>query len=385
MLFEAYQLGRMTLRNRLVMAPMTRNRATSDHIPTPIMAEYYLQRATLGLIVTEGTAPSADGAGYARIPGLYTAAQVTAWTPVTAAVRAAGGHIFAQLMHTGRASHTANLPVDARVVSVTSVALPEPIWTDADGQQPATTPHALTEAEIATVVQEFATAARNAIAAGFDGVELHAANGYLVEQFLNANLNTRTDSYGGSAENRNRFALEVTAAMIDAIGADRVGVRISPHGTFNTTGAFDGVDEQFVALAAAFGKLGVVYLHLVNHASMGAPALPEALPAQLKAAFGGTFIASGGLDRAQADALLSSGAADLVAFGRLALATPDLAARLESGAAAVGDVHHVDRAALGVGLLAGVGELGVAVPGDRGALAHRVEKIEQSLCLPDSQ
>ena len=332
MLFEAYQLGRMTLRNRLVMAPMTRNRATSDHIPTPIMAEYYLQRATLGLIVTEGTAPSADGAGYARIPGLYTAAQVTAWTPVTAAVRAAGGHIFAQLMHTGRASHTANLPGGARVVSSTSVALPEPIWTDADGEQPATTPHALIEAEVATVVQEFATAARNAIAAGFDGVELHAANGYLVEQFLNANVNTRTDSYGGSAENRNRFALDVTAAMIDAIGADRVGVRISPHGTFNTTGAFDGVDEQFVALAAALGKLGAVYLHLVNHASTGAPALPEALPSQLKAAFGGTFIASGGLDRAQADALLSSGAADLVAFGRLALATPDLAARLESGA-----------------------------------------------------
>ena len=332
MLFKAYRLGRMTLRNRLVMAPMTRNRATSDHIPTPIMAEYYLQRATLGLIVTEGTAPSADGAGYARIPGLYTAAQVTAWTPVTAAVHAAGGHIFAQLMHTGRASHTANLPVGARVVSPTSVALPEPIWTDADGEQPATTPHSLTEAEIASVVQEFATAARNAIAAGFDGVELHAANGYLVEQFLNANLNTRTDNYGGSAEKRNRFALDVTAAMIDAIGADRVGVRISPHGTFNTMGAFDGVDEQFVALATALGKLGAVYLHLVNHASMGAPALPDALSSQLKAAFGGTFIASGGLDHAQADALLSSGAADLVGFGRLALATPDLAARLESGA-----------------------------------------------------
>lgn len=332
MMFTSYKLGRITLRNRLVMAPMTRNRATADHIPTPMMAEYYAQRASLGLQITEGTAPSADGAGYARIPGLYNQAQVDAWTPVTAAVHAVGGSIFAQLMHTGRASHTANLPAGARVVSSAVTPLPEPIWTDAEGEQPATPPHALTEAEIATVVQEFATAACNAIAAGFDGVELHAANGYLVEQFLNANLNTRTDSYGGRAENRNRFALEVTRAMVHAIGADRVGVRISPHGAFNAMGAFDGVDEQFTALATALGKLGVVYLHLVNHQSMGAPALPEALPAQLKAAFGGTFIASGGLDRAQADALLSSGAADLVAFGRPALATPDLAARLESGA-----------------------------------------------------
>lgn len=332
MLFTPFALGPITLRNRVVMAPMTRNRASADHIPTPIMAEYYAQRASLGLIITEGTAPSADGAGYARIPGLYSQEQVEAWKPVTAAVHAAGGHIFAQLMHTGRASHTANLPDGARVVSSAVTPLPEPIWTDADGQQPATTPHALTEAEIATVVEEFATAARNAIAAGFDGIELHAANGYLIEQFLNANLNTRTDSYGGSAENRNRFALEVTKATSAAIGANRVGVRISPHGAFNAMGAFDGVDEQFTSLATELGKLGVAYLHLVNHASMGAPALPAALPAQLKAAFGGPFIASGGLDRAQADALLSSGAADLVAFGRPTLANPDFVARLESGA-----------------------------------------------------
>jgi len=334
MLFEPYALSGITLRNRLVMAPMTRNRATAEHVPTPIMATYYGQRAAIGLIVTEGVGPSPDGTGYARIPGLYTEEQVAAWRPVTAAVHAAGGAIFAQLMHTGRASHAHNMAAGTRVVSSAAVALPEPMYTDAEGMQPAPVPHALTEAEIATVVQEYAASAKHAIAAGFDGVELHAANGYLIEQFLNANLNTRTDSYGGSAENRNRFALEVTKAVVEAIGANRVGVRISPHGAFNGMGAFDGVDEQFIALAKALGAHSIAYLHLVNHASMGAPALPEALPGQLKAAFGGTFIASGGFTtHEQAEAALTSGAADLVAFGRTALSNPDLVARLTSDAA----------------------------------------------------
>ena len=332
MLFDSFQLGRITLGNRLVMAPMTRNRATADHVPTPIMATYYAQRASIGLLITEGIAPAADGAGYARIPGLYNAEQVEAWKPVTTAVHAAGGHIFAQLMHTGRASHAANLPAGARTVSSAATPLPDPIWTDAEGMQPASVPHVLTEAEIATVIGEFAAAAQHAVNAGFDGVELHAANGYLGEQFLNANLNTRTDGYGGSADNRNRFVLEVVQAMVNAIGADRVGIRISPYGVFNGMGAFDGVDAQFITLATALGKKGIAYLHLVNHASMGAPAMPAELPGKLKAAFGGTFIASGGLDRAQAEALLASGAADLCAFGRPALSTPDLVARLQSGA-----------------------------------------------------
>ena len=333
MLFEPYTLGRITLSNRLAMAPMTRNRADSAHVPTPIMAAYYAQRASIGLLITEGVAPAADGAGYARIPGLYTGEQVAAWQPVTAAVHAAGGHIFAQLMHTGRASHTDNLPAGARVVSSAAVALPEPIFTDTAGQQPAPVPHALTEAEIAVVVREFAEAARHAITAGFDGIELHAANGYLIEQFLNANLNTRTDGYGGSAANRNRFLLEVTRACIAAIGADRVGVRLSPYGVFNGMGPFDGVDAQFLEAARELGALGVAYLHLVNHEAMGAPALPAGFPAQFKAAFGGTFIASGGLDRAQAEALVDGGLADLVAFGRPALANPDLVARLQANAA----------------------------------------------------
>ncbi|MCE2899891.1 MAG: alkene reductase [Gemmatimonas sp.] len=332
MLFEPFALGRISLRNRLVMAPMTRNRATADHVPTAIMATYYGARASMGLLITEGVAPSADGAGYARIPGLYTVEQVEAWKPVTQAVHDADGRIFAQLMHTGRASHVDNMPAGARVVSSAAVALPDQIYTDSHGLQPASLPHALTTEEVAAVVQEYVSAARHAIEAGFDGVELHAANGYLIEQFLNANLNSRTDQYGGTAANRNRFALEIARAAADAIGADRVGIRVSPYGAYNAMGAFDGVDEQFVALATELGALKLAYLHLVNHESMGAPALPPALPAQLKAAFGGPFIASGGLDRERAESVLASGAADLVAFGRPALANPDLAARLQGGA-----------------------------------------------------
>lgn len=332
MLFDSFALGPITLRNRLVMAPMTRNRATADHVPTPIMATYYAQRASHGLIITEGVAPSADGAGYARIPGLYNAEQVAAWKPVTAAVHAAGGRIFVQLMHTGRASHVDNLPAGARVVSSAAVTLPDPVYTDTKQLQPASLPHALTEAEVETVVQEFVVAARHAIEAGFDGIELHAANGYLLEQFLNANLNTRTDRFGGSAERRNRFVLDVARATAAAIGADRVGIRVSPHGQFNGMGSFDGVDAQYIALARELGALKLAYLHLVNHESMGAQPLPEALPRQLKEAFGGIFIASGGLDREKAEALLASGAADLVAFGRPALANPDLPRRLQQNA-----------------------------------------------------
>ncbi len=332
MLFEPFDLHGLPLANRLVMAPMTRNRATAAHVPTAAMATYYAQRATMGLIVTEGVSPAADGLGYARIPGLFSAEQVEAWRPITAAVHAAGGKIFVQFMHTGRASHVDNMPAGARVVSSTATPLPEPMYTDTAGMQPASVPHALTEAEIATVVAEHAHAARAAIEAGFDGVELHGANGYLIEQFLNANVNTRTDGYGGSIEARNRFALEVAQASVAAIGAHRVAMRISPYGAFNATGAFPEVEPQFLALATALGALGLCYLHLVDHSSMGAPPIPAEFKRALRKAFGGVFIASGGFDRDSAEAVLVSGDADLVAFGRPALANPDLVARLEQNA-----------------------------------------------------
>jgi N-ethylmaleimide reductase len=207
-------------------------------------------------------------------------------------------------------------------------AMPESVYTDANGMTPAAVPHALTEHEISEVVAQYAHSAKLAIEAGFDGVELHGANGYLIDQFLNVDVNRRTDGYGGSATSRNRFALEVARATVLAIGADRVGMRISPYGAFNAMGAFDGMEAQYLELVRALGELNVVYLHLVNHASMGAPEIPGSFIARLRSAFPGTFIASGGMDRARADALITYGATDLVAFGRPVLANPNFAERL---------------------------------------------------------
>lgn len=331
MLFESFSLRGLALRNRLVMAPMTRNRAIGN-VPNALMADYYAQRASIGLIITEGIAPSPNGLGYARIPGLFSPEQVAGWKLVTDAVHAQGGRIVAQLMHTGRVGHVASLPAGARVLGPTDKVLGGEIYVDGHGNQPPSQPVAMTEADIATAVAEFAQAARNAVAAGFDGIELHAANGYLIEQFLNANLNTRTDGYGGSVANRNRFALEVARATAAAIGGERVGVRVSPYGVFNEMGGFADMEAQYLELVREFGRIGLAYLHLVDHSSMGAPEVPVAFKAALKQAFGGPFIASGGLDRAKAEQLLASGAADLVAFGRPVLANPDFVERLRQNA-----------------------------------------------------
>ena len=333
MLFEPYVLGSTQLANRIVMAPMTRNRAVQNNTPNALIATYYAQRAAAGLIVTEGTSPSPNGVGYPRIPGLYNDAQVQGWRGVTDAVHQAGGKIFVQFMHTGRVAHQSNLPAGARVVGPSPEACPGQIWTDAAGMQDHSAPTALGEAEIADVVQEFVSAAKRAIEAGFDGIELHSANGYLLEQFLNPNVNRRTDGYGGSAEARNRFVLEVAAACAKAIGADKVGIRLSPYGVFNATGAFEGVEDQYLALAKALSDLGLVYLHLVDHSAMGAPPVPAEFKQKLRAAFAGTFIAVGGFDGASAEAVLQSKQADLAAFGRPFISNPDLVARLKSGAA----------------------------------------------------
>jgi N-ethylmaleimide reductase len=307
---------------------MTRSRAVQASTPNALMAEYYGDRATAGLIVTEGTSPSPDGLGYARIPGLFNAGQVAGWKLVTSAVHARGGKIFVQLMHTGRVSHVANLPAGARVVGPTDVVCPGEMWTDGSGMQPHSQPHALNESEVAGVVAEFAQSARLAVEAGFDGIELHAANGYLIEQFLNANVNTRSDGYGGSAAARNRFALEVARACAAAIGAAKVGIRLSPHGAFNATGTFDGVEAQLLALTQELSALGLGYLHVLDHSAMGAPAVPAAYKAALRAAFKGVFILAGGFDGASAEAALAAGQADLIAFGRPFLANPDLVERL---------------------------------------------------------
>ena len=333
MLYDPTALAGLALKNRFVMAPMTRSRAVTDNAPNTLMAEYYAQRAGAGLIVTEGTSPSPNGLGYPRIPGLYSDAHVAGWKLVTQAVHEKGGKIFVQLMHTGRVAAALNLPAGAEIVGPTDVVAPGKMYTDAQGEQPHGTPRAMTAADIAKAVGEHVTASEKAIAAGFDGVEIHGANGYLVEQFLNGNVNTRSDDYGGSSENRNRFAIEVVRAVAKAIGKEKVGIRISPYGVFNATGPFDGIDAQYTDLVKAFGAIGIAYVHLVDHESMGAPPVPGSLKAAVRAAFSGTFVLSGGYDPKRAEADLAEKKGDLVAFGRLFLANPDLVERSLKGAA----------------------------------------------------
>lgn len=333
MLFDAFSLRATSLSNRVVMSPLTRSRASSDNTPTRLMADYYAQRASAGLIITEGTSPSPNGVGYPRIPGLFNDAQVQGWKLVTDAVHAKGGKIVVQLMHTGRVSHQANLPAGAQVLGPSPEVCPGEMWTDTQGSQPHTPPRAMTEADIQTVIGEYATAARLAIQAGFDGIELHAANGYFLEQFLNANINRRTDGYGGTAEGRNRLVLEVARAAVKEIGAERVGMRLSPHGVVNAAGAFDGVDEQYLSLVKQLSALGLMYVHVLDHSAMGTPPVPAKLKADLKAAFNGPFILAGGQNNASAEQALSQGLADLVAFGRPFIANPDLVERMRQDAA----------------------------------------------------
>lgn len=329
MLLEPFEHDQLKLQNRVVMAPMTRCRAVENNTANALMAEYYGQRAGAGLIITEGVSPSADGLGYARIPGLFNADHVAGWKLSTEAAHRGGAKIFIQLMHTGRVSAGANLPAGARVVGPTDTVCPGEMYTDTAGMQPHTQPHALSEAELKGVIAEYVNSAKLAIAAGFDGIELHAANGYLLEQFLNANVNTRSDAYGGSAAARNRLVIEVARECADAIGAERVGIRLSPYGVFNSTGAFDGVEEQYLDLAKSLSEIGLVYLHLVDHSAMGAPEVPARFKAQLKAAFNGVFIASGGFTGQSAEEALSASLGDLIAFGRPFISNPDLVVRLQ--------------------------------------------------------
>lgn len=333
MLFSPFSPRQLPLANRVVMAPMTRSRAVDANTPNALMAEYYAQRASAGLIVTEGVSPSPNGLGYSRIPGLFNDAQVAGWRLVTDAVHAKGGKIVVQLMHTGRVGHASCLPAGGQVLSSSATTCPGEIYVDGLGMQPYTPAKAMTEAEIESAIAEYAQAARLAIQAGFDGIELHAANGYLIEQFSNPNVNQRTDGWGGSIDGRNGFALAVAQAAAEAIGADKVGIRLSPYGVFNGTGPFADVEPQTLALVNALSDLGLAYVHVLDHSAIGAPAVPATLKAQLRAAFKGPFILAGGFDKASAEKALAEGQADLIAFGRPFISNPDLVARMAAGVA----------------------------------------------------
>jgi len=327
--FDPATLGQLTLANHVVMAPRTRSRALGG-VPNEMMASYYRQRASAGLIVTEGTAPSADGSGYARIPGLYTREHVAGWRLVTDAVHQQGGHIFVQLMHTGRIFHALNLPDGAEGVGPSAVAAAGDMWTDQEQMRPFGTPRALSVAELGKVRDEFVRSARLAIDAGFDGVELHGANGYLLEQFLHPSSNRRDDDYGGSIQNRARFVLEVTRAVADAIGPERTAIRLSPWGTNGDLAHHSEIEESYAHLARELQAIGIVYVHLIDPPAHRAAAAGTL--ATIRSAFTNTVILNGGFHTIGAiDEVLTTGRADLVSVGFPFIANPDLVERFRAG------------------------------------------------------
>jgi len=311
---------------------MTRNRALGN-VPNELMAEYYGQRASAGLIITEGTAVSPNSVGYPRIPGIYTPEQVRAWRASVDAAHRGGAKIFLQLMHTGRISHANNLPQGEKIVAPSALAAKESMYTDSAGPQPLPVPEAMSPADIKAAIQQHVQAARNALEAGFDGVELHGANGYLIEQFLRPTSNQRTDEYGGDIGGRSRFLLELIEAVERAVGKQRLGVRLSPFGVFNDMPLYEQMESDYTRVSELLGQANATaYVHLVDHTSMGAPAVPQSIKQTFRKNFRGTLILSGGYDAQSAERDLAAGAGDLIGFGRPFLANPDLPTRFRSGA-----------------------------------------------------
>jgi len=331
-LFEPVLLGPYRLANRIVMAPLTRSRARQDGVPTPLMAEYYAQRASAGLIIAEGTNVSPQGRGYAYTPGLYDAAQVEGWRRVTDAIHARGGRIFPQLWHVGRVSHCSLQPGGALPVSASALRPNAKSFTSA-GFEPCVTPRALETAEMPGIVEQYRQAARNALAAGFDGVEIHAANGYLLEQFLRDSTNQRTDAYGGSRENRARLLLEVAEAVAGVCGGDRVGIRLSPLSPSNDAALDSDPAGTYADVVEWLNAFGVAYIHVIEGVTQGPREVPGGFDLQvLRRAFRGLYIANNGYDLKLALEARRLGLADLVSFGRLFISNPDLVARLRSSA-----------------------------------------------------
>ena len=329
-IFSNFKLGNLLLKNRIVMSPLTRSRCTNN-LPNEMVTKYYSQRAEAGLIITEGTSPSDNGLGYARIPGLFTGEQVHAWKNVTDAVHKAGSKMFVQLMHCGRVAHSDNLPSGLEILAPSPIGISEgTMWTDQNGLQPYPIPEEMTEHDIQCTIKEYVHSADLAMQAGFDGVEIHGANGYLVDQFLNTASNHRTDQWGGSIENRIRFALEVAKGIAKKIGPDKVGFRMSPYGVFNGMTIDSHMEDLFERLAADLQKIGILYVHIVDHSSMGAPEVKPSVKKKIRDSFKGVVILSGGYDVKRAEHDLSEKKGDLFAFGRAFISNPHLVTKLKN-------------------------------------------------------
>ena len=319
------RIGGLQTPNRLIMAPMTRSRAHAGGVPSELAIEYYAQRASAGLILTEGVAPVAVGLGYARTPAAETPEQMAAWKKIAAAVHERGGRIFMQFMHVGRIGHSANRYTSEPLVAPSVVRAAGQMWTDAHGLQDMDTPRALDTSEIPGVIDGFAKATRNALEAGFDGVELHSASGYLPMQFLSTGTNQRTDGYGGSVQNRIRFVVETLQAMTAAAGdAAKVGIKISPAMPFNDIHDDDPI-ETYTTLVKAIAPMGLAYLHVLR-----TPPIPNIFEL-LRPLYPGTFAAGGAFDFASGNAAIASGMADCIVFGKPFTSNPDLAERFASG------------------------------------------------------
>lgn len=333
-LFDPIQLGELELPNRIVMAPLTRNRAVDGLQPGPLTVEYYRQRASAGLIIAEATQISPMGQGYLDTPGIHSEEQVAAWRAVTDAVHAAGGRMFLQLWHVGRISHVSLLPGGASPVSSTA-RRPNAMTFAADGFVEVSAPRALRDDEIPGLVGDYRRAARHATDAGFDGVEVHAANNYLLEQFLRDSVNDRSGPYGGGIENRTQLVFDVVQAVCDEIGAGRVGIRLSPMTTFNDSPRDSDAQALYGRLVERLGPLGLAYIHMIE-GETGGPRIPEdSAPFDyqaLRQAFDGCWMVNNGYDRAEAEAAVAADRADLVSFGRPFISNPDLVRRLRRDA-----------------------------------------------------
>lgn len=331
-LFEKYNLGKIELKNRVVMAPLTRSRAEKN-IPSELMAKYYQQRASAGLIISEGTSPSLNGLGYPSIPGAYSDKQIAGWKQIADAVHSKGGKIFVQLMHTGRISAKVNLPEGGVTLAPSSILAPGEIMT-LDGMTTHDVPKAMTLEEIENTQNEFVLSSKRLInEAGVDGIELHAANGYLLNQFINPKTNHREDNYGGSVANRTRFALEIAKKVVDEIGSEKVGFRVSPYGAFNDLQPdYNGLENTFIHISKELANLNLAYIHIVDQrVAFGAPDFPIDIKKVIKENFKGTIISGGDVDtQEKANVILNSGL-DLVYVGRPFISNPDFVKRLKDG------------------------------------------------------